>query len=78
MHYNRLSLRALLKPQAFSPNPGAEPLLPKPARPPPRLRDKVQAIGGVGGARPTPLPPLPVTRTASAPPPAAVAVAVGG
>lgn len=58
VHYNRLSLRALMKPEKFAPFPGATLLLPKPARPPPRLRDKVQMVGGVGGARPTPFLPL--------------------
>jgi len=67
VHYNRLSLRALLKPHKFMAVPGVPPLLPRPARPPPRLRDKVQAIGGLpAGAPPTPLPPLIASRRADA------------
>ena len=59
VHYNRLSLRALLKPHKFAAVPGMPPLLPKPAAPPPRLREKVDMIGGLpAGAPPTPIPPL--------------------
>ncbi|MBA0842610.1 hypothetical protein Goarm_002422 [Gossypium armourianum] len=42
VHYNKLGLRALLKPEWFE-KKGR--LLPKPARPPPKLKDKVDSIG---------------------------------
>jgi len=42
VHYNKLGLRALLKPEWFA-KKGR--LLPKPARPPPKLADKVDSIG---------------------------------
>ncbi|GAB4847713.1 hypothetical protein Ancab_026775 [Ancistrocladus abbreviatus] len=42
VHYNKLGLRALLKPEWFA-KKGR--LLPKPARPPPKLQDKVDSIG---------------------------------
>jgi large subunit ribosomal protein L15 len=59
VHYNRLSLRALLKPERFAAAPGLPPLLPRPAAPPPKLRGKVDAIGGLpAGAPCTPLPPM--------------------
>ena len=59
VHYNRLGLRALLKPEKFAAAPGMPPLLPRPATPPPKLRGRVDAIGGLpAGAPPTPLPPL--------------------
>ncbi len=59
VHYNRLSLRALLKPHKFAAAPGLPPMLPRPAAPPPKLRDKVDMVGGLpAGAPPTPIPPL--------------------
>eukprot|EP00271_Cylindrocystis_brebissonii_P018521 TRINITY_DN528_c0_g6_i1.p1 TRINITY_DN528_c0_g6~~TRINITY_DN528_c0_g6_i1.p1 ORF type:complete len:501 (+),score=53.62 TRINITY_DN528_c0_g6_i1:374-1876(+) len=56
VHFNRLGLRALYKPDWFA-KKGR--LLPKMARPPPRLRPYVDAIGRLPGAPPArPLPPL--------------------
>ena len=63
VHYNRLALRALLKPHRFPTDSKGTPLLPRPARPPPRLRNRVEAIGGLPAGAPTlPLPPLLETR----------------
>ncbi|PKA61529.1 50S ribosomal protein L15, chloroplastic [Apostasia shenzhenica] len=62
VHYNKLGLRALLKPEWFEKK---RRLLPKPARPPPKLRDKVDSIGRL----PAPTKPIPFTpeeRAASA------------
>jgi large subunit ribosomal protein L15 len=57
VHYNCLSLRALLKPERFEGAPGQPALLPRPAAPPPKLRGRVDAIGGLpAGAPHTPLP----------------------
>ena len=42
VYYNKLGLRALLKPEAFA-KKGR--LIPRPARPPPKLRDRFDAIG---------------------------------
>lgn len=52
VHYNKLGLRALLKPEWFE-KKGR--LLPKPARPPPKLKDKVDSIGRL----PSPTKPIP-------------------
>ncbi|KAE8696606.1 hypothetical protein F3Y22_tig00110654pilonHSYRG00010 [Hibiscus syriacus] len=52
VHYNKLGLRALLKPEWFEKKGG---LLPKPARPPPNLKDKVDSIGRL----PAPTKPIP-------------------
>ncbi|KDP41125.1 hypothetical protein JCGZ_03616 [Jatropha curcas] len=52
VHYNKLGFRALLKPEWFE-KKGR--LLPKPARPPPKLKDKVDSIGRL----PAPTKPLP-------------------
>ncbi|XP_038992447.1 54S ribosomal protein L10, mitochondrial-like [Hibiscus syriacus] len=52
VHYNKLGLRALLKPEWFE-KKGR--LLPKPARPPPKLKDKVDSIG----RPPAPTKPIP-------------------
>ncbi|EEF40170.1 50S ribosomal protein L15 [Ricinus communis] len=52
VHYNKLGLRALLKPEWFE-KKGR--LLPKPARPPPKLKDKVDSIGRL----PAPTKPIP-------------------
>ena len=59
VHYSRLGLRALLKPEKFVINKETGvTLLPRPAAPPPRVRARVQAIGGLpAGAPPTMLPP---------------------
>nr|GMD24403.1 50S ribosomal protein L15 isoform X1 [Ipomoea batatas] len=54
VHYNKLGLRALLKPEWFE-KKGR--LLPRPARPPPKLRDKVDSIGRL----PAPTKPIPFT-----------------
>ncbi|XP_074585245.1 uncharacterized protein LOC141841022 [Curcuma longa] len=54
VHYNKLGLRALLKPEWFE-KKGR--LLPKPARPPPKQRDKVDSIGRL----PAPTKPIPLT-----------------
>ncbi|KAM3285472.1 50S ribosomal protein L15 [Capsicum chacoense] len=54
VHYNKLGLRALLKPEWFE-KKGR--LLPRPARPPPKLKDKVDSIGRL----PAPTKPLPFT-----------------
>ncbi|KAH9329712.1 hypothetical protein KI387_001820 [Taxus chinensis] len=54
VHYNRLGLRALLKPEWFE-KKGR--LLPRPARPPPKLRVKVDSIGRL----PAPTTPIPFT-----------------
>ena len=51
VHYNRLSLRALLKPHKFAAAPGMPPLLPRPAAPPPKLRTKVDMVGGLVSSR---------------------------
>ncbi|KAJ6798094.1 Uncharacterized protein M6B38_213260 [Iris pallida] len=50
--YNKLGLRALLKPEWFEKK---RRLLPKPARPPPKLQDKVDSIGRL----PAPTKPIP-------------------
>jgi large subunit ribosomal protein L15 len=51
VHYNRLGLRALLKPHKFAPG-----MLPRPAQPPPKLRLRVDAVGGLpAGAPSTPI-----------------------
>ncbi|KAJ4834986.1 hypothetical protein Tsubulata_019273 [Turnera subulata] len=52
VHYNKLGLRALLKPEWFE-KKGR--LLPKAARPPPKLREKVDSIGRL----PAPTKPIP-------------------
>ncbi|KAJ6779195.1 50S RIBOSOMAL PROTEIN L15 [Salix koriyanagi] len=52
VHYNQLGFRALLKPEWFE-KKGR--LLPKAARPPPKLRDKVDSIGRL----PAPTKPIP-------------------
>ncbi|XP_050207421.2 uncharacterized protein LOC126656840 [Mercurialis annua] len=52
VHYNELGLRALLKPEWFE-KKGR--LLPKAARPPPKLKDKVDSIGRL----PAPTKPIP-------------------
>jgi large subunit ribosomal protein L15 len=57
VHYNRLSLRALLKPERFAAAPGQPPLLPRPAAPPPKLRGRVDAIGGLPAGAPHTLLP---------------------
>lgn len=54
VHYNRLGLRALLKPEWFE-KKGR--LLPRAARPPPKLRPKVDSIGRL----PAPTKPIPFT-----------------
>lgn len=50
--YNKLGLRALLKPEWFAKK---RRLLPKPARPPPKQQDKVDSIGRL----PAPTKPIP-------------------
>lgn len=52
VHYNKLGLRALLKPEWFEKK---RRLLPRPARPPPKIRDKVDSIGRL----PAPTKPIP-------------------
>ncbi|XP_010241718.1 PREDICTED: uncharacterized protein LOC104586246 [Nelumbo nucifera] len=52
VHYNKLGFRALLKPEWFE-KKGR--LLPRPARPPPKQRDKVDSIGRL----PAPTKPIP-------------------
>jgi len=52
VHYNKLGFRALLKPEWFE-KKGR--LLPKAARPPPKLKDKVDSIGRL----PAPTKPIP-------------------
>lgn len=52
VHYNKLGLKALLKPEWFA-KKGR--LLPKAARPPPKLKDKVDSIGRL----PAPTKPIP-------------------
>ncbi|CAL1379924.1 unnamed protein product [Linum trigynum] len=52
VHYNKLGLRALLKPEWFE-KKGR--LLPRPARPPPKLKHKVDSIGRL----PAPTKPIP-------------------
>ncbi|KAL9224808.1 hypothetical protein vseg_000809 [Gypsophila vaccaria] len=52
VHYNKLGLKALLKPEWFT-KKGR--LLPKAARPPPKLKDKVDSIGRL----PAPIKPIP-------------------
>nr|XP_016474145.1 PREDICTED: 50S ribosomal protein L15 isoform X1 [Nicotiana tabacum] len=52
VHYNKLGLRALLKPEWFE-KKGR--LLPRPARPPPKLKEKVDSIGRL----PAPTKPIP-------------------
>ncbi|GAB2277997.1 hypothetical protein Dimus_012697 [Dionaea muscipula] len=54
VHYNKLGFRALLKPEWFE-KKGR--VLPKPARPPPKLKDKVDSIGRL----PAPRDPIPFT-----------------
>ncbi|URD80818.1 ribosomal protein [Musa troglodytarum] len=54
VHYNKLGLRALLKPEWFA-KKGR--LLPRPARPPPKQRDRVDGIGRL----PAPTKPIPST-----------------
>nr|XP_027119673.1 uncharacterized protein LOC113736774 isoform X1 [Coffea arabica] len=54
VYYNKLGLRALLKPEWFE-KKGR--LLPKAARPPPKQRDKVDSIGRL----PAPSKPIPFT-----------------
>lgn len=54
VHYNKLGLRALLKPEWFE-KKGR--LLPRAARPPPKLQDKVDSIGRL----PAPRKPIPFT-----------------
>ncbi|XAR73261.1 hypothetical protein NMG60_11007171 [Bertholletia excelsa] len=55
VYYNKLGLRALLKPEWFE-KKGR--LLPKAARPPPKQRDKVDSIGRL----PAPTRPIPFTQ----------------
>lgn len=50
--YNKLGLRALIKPEWFAKK---RRLLPKPARPPPKQQDKVDSIGRL----PAPTKPIP-------------------
>ncbi|XP_041998211.1 50S ribosomal protein L15-like [Salvia splendens] len=54
VYYNKLGLRALLKPEWFE-KKGR--LLPKAARPPPKLKEKVDSIGRL----PAPRKPIPFT-----------------
>ncbi|KAL9262874.1 Large ribosomal subunit protein uL15-like protein [Drosera capensis] len=54
VHYNKLGFRALLKPEWFE-KKGR--LLPRPARPPPKLKDKVDSTGRL----PAPRVPIPFT-----------------
>ncbi|CAI9103021.1 OLC1v1001431C1 [Oldenlandia corymbosa var. corymbosa] len=54
VHYNKLGLRALLKPEWFEKKRRE---LPKAARPPPKLQDKVDSIGRL----PAPTKPIPFT-----------------
>ncbi|KAG1327953.1 Mitochondrial/chloroplast ribosomal protein L15/L10 [Cocos nucifera] len=54
VYYNKLGFRALLKPEWFA-KKGR--LLPRPARPPPKQRDKVDSIGRL----PAPTKPIPFT-----------------
>lgn len=54
VHYNKLGFRALLNPEWFEKK---RRLLPKAARPPPKLRDKVDSIGRL----PAPTKPIPFT-----------------
>lgn len=54
VHYNKLGLKALLKPEWFA-KKGR--LLPKAARPPPKIADKVDSIGRL----PAPTKPIPFT-----------------
>uniref|UniRef100_A0A7N0T8P6 Large ribosomal subunit protein uL15/eL18 domain-containing protein n=1 Tax=Kalanchoe fedtschenkoi TaxID=63787 RepID=A0A7N0T8P6_KALFE len=54
VHYNKLGFRALLTPEWFA-KKGR--LIPKAARPPPKLKDKVDSIGRL----PAPTKPLPFT-----------------
>ncbi|CAM8921834.1 unnamed protein product [Rhodiola kirilowii] len=54
VHYNKLGFRALLTPEWFA-KKGR--LLPKAARPPPKIKDKVDSIGRL----PAPTKPLPFT-----------------
>eukprot|EP00249_Psilotum_nudum_P005796 c19219_g1_i1 orf=520-1320(-) len=56
VHYNKLGLRALLKPEWFA-KKGR--LLPKPARPPPKIAAKVDGVGRL----PAPTVPLPVPKS---------------
>lgn len=58
VHYNKLGLRALLKPEWFE-KKGR--LLPRAARPPPKLKDKVDSIGRL----PAPTKPLPFATEAA-------------
>lgn len=54
VYYNKLGLKALLKPEWFE-KKGR--LLPAPARPPPKLQDKVDSVGRL----PAPTKPIPFT-----------------
>lgn len=54
VYYNKLGFRALLKPEWFE-KKGR--LLPKAARPPPKLSDKVDSVGRL----PAPTKPIPFT-----------------
>ncbi|KAG0482973.1 hypothetical protein HPP92_011057 [Vanilla planifolia] len=54
VHYTKLGFRALLKPEWFEKK---RRLLPRAARPPPKLRDKVDSIGRL----PAPTKPIPFT-----------------
>ncbi|KAI0495410.1 hypothetical protein KFK09_021711 [Dendrobium nobile] len=71
VHYNKLGFRALLNPEWFEKK---RRLLPKAARPPPKIRDKVDSIGRL----PAPTKPIPfspeeraaATAAIGAPPPA--------
>ena len=60
VHYNRLGIRALLKPEKF-PNG-----LPKPARTPIYLRDKVDREGTLPAPGPPPPPPSTASSSSSA------------
>lgn len=52
VHYNKLGFKALLKPEWFA-KKGR--LLPEPARPPPKIQDKVDSVGRL----PAPTKPIP-------------------
>ncbi|KAL1565955.1 50S ribosomal protein L15-like [Salvia divinorum] len=68
VYYNKLGFRALLKPEWFE-KKGR--LLPKAARPPPKLKDKVDSIGRL----PAPRKPIPFTAEEKEAMPAAASTA---